>query len=107
MAMRTLFVLGLVLALGTVFAAPAAAGQHDGMRCGNRLVELGETTGEIAGKCGAPAVQSARTEPRKDASGVVVYISVDEWTYRGGEGDFPRLLTFENGKLVSVVARSR
>jgi hypothetical protein len=34
-------------------------------------------------------------------------VTVEEWRYRRGARDFPRLATFENGRLVSVEALSR
>jgi len=95
----------LVLAASSLIS-PVEAGEHHGMRCGTKLVELGETPGEVSAKCGAPSSASSRMEPRM-LGNAVVYLAIDEWTYRGGAGDFARLLTFENARLASVLARSK
>ncbi len=76
---------------------------HDGMQCGTRLVELGETKASVLVKCGEPAIKDSRIEERR-ARGGAGFVSIDEWTYNLGSGTFLRILTFENGRLTKVIA---
>jgi hypothetical protein len=69
------------------------------------LVSLGEPTFVVLERCGEPHARTRRVESRT-VQGRVVYVTVEEWTYRRGPRDFPRLATFENGRLTSVEALS-
>ena len=98
--------LAVVLAL---FAAPAPAPARagdDGLRCGNRLVTLGDLQATVLDRCGEPAFRSSRVESRV-RFGRTVWVTVDEWVYRFGPRDFPRRALFEGGRLISVDALSR
>lgn len=50
-----------LLVLSLLFAAPAAAGS---LRCDNRLVQKGDTQGEVIAKCGEPSEVLDRPVPR-------------------------------------------
>ena len=111
----------LALAPGILAAAPATAHlgqpdmvrgaprplqQHDGLRCGDRLVELGERTAEVLAKCGAPLTRDRWTETRTH-DGKILLVNVEEWVYSADDGSFRRLLRFENGRLRSIEALRR
>lgn len=103
-ALRALSVSVLSVALVVLASARASAG-NDGLPCGRRLVSLGEPTSAVLQRCGEPHARTSRVEARV-FRGRTVYVTVEEWTYRRGSRDFPRLATFENGRLVSVEALS-
>ncbi len=73
-----------VLATGgiLVFGVLAATTVFAGMRCGGRLVEIGDTEYEVLRKCGEPSHKEA-----------------NQWIYDRGAGSFIKILKFGNGKL--------
>jgi hypothetical protein len=77
--------------------APAFA--EDGLRCGSRLVTVGESEAEVAGKCGEPTTRNR--QPVYSRRGAVIGF-IDVWTYDFGPYDFVRVLTFANGVLDHV-----
>src|SRR5256885_14564839 len=87
------------LALLIAFAAPA---QADDFRCGQRLVSVGETTGEVALKCGPPTAADRRVETGRARGGGCRSTVIDTWTYDRGPTSFIRILTFVDGKLERV-----
>ncbi len=84
-----------------VAAPPALA---DALRCGNSLVQEGDTQGYVAEKCGEPSSKQTFTEPvyARRANGTAYEVgttSKDVWRYKRGPGQFPAVLTFEEGVL--------
>ena len=92
-------------ALATLAPLPARAAD-DGLKCGSRLVSLGDPQLVVLDRCGEPASRLSRTETRM-RFGRPYYVTVDEWLYRFGSRDFARRALFENGRLVSVEALPR
>src|SRR5262245_29056195 len=80
--------------------AQAVPTSDESLRCGTRLVELGDTLAEVRGKCGEPASRKQRKFRRR---GMVV-ATVDEWVYDLGATSFVRILTFQSGRLTSIKA---
>jgi uncharacterized protein DUF2845 len=105
---------GLALALG--YAGDAAA---DGMRCGDRLVNTGDSTYDVKSRCGPPQDATRRVETRTERRRVRVPcgrgearcdrvqevstdVLIDEWTYDFGPQRFIHYLTFVDGRLYRV-----
>jgi hypothetical protein len=86
--------------IGT-FAAPRRA--DDGLQCGNRLITVGDLKSEVLFVCGSPLTREQHLEIRRVGSSVVT-VNVDVWTYDPGAGSFLRVLTFEDGRLVEILA---
>ena len=93
--MRTLALIVCALVVGT--AAPARA--DDSIRCGQWLVRIGATEGEVEHKCGAPT--EAYTDTEYDVNGFAYY--VDRWVYNRGPYELVRTVIFRGGALVRVV----
>ena len=93
--MRTLVVAVLCL-------APALARADDSMRCGEWLVRVGASEGEVAHKCGSPTEAYTDTEYVTGDDGSTVAYVVDLWLYNRGPYDFVRTLSFRGGALVHV-----
>jgi hypothetical protein len=112
-------VLGLVTACVSLVASQV---QADGMRCGTKLASDGDSTHEVRSICGDPAAAQQRVEHRTVRRWVsgpcvqfqgqlqcghmiehTVQVVIDEWTYDFGPHQFIRYVTFEQGKLMSVV----
>src|SRR4051794_15666208 len=96
----------LGLTLG--FAHDAAA---DGMRCGDRLINTGDSTYDVKSRCGLPQDATQRVETRTERRRVRVPcgrgdarcdrvaevsadVVIDEWTYDFGPQRFVHYLTF-------------
>lgn len=80
-----------MLVVCTVLSTHAWA---DSMRCGVHLVTPGDTKPEVLQHCGEPELRevvSGANEPR-----------VEQWYYKRGVGQFPRVLTFEGIRLVRI-----
>ena len=83
----------LILALSLVMTVTAAMAGGT-MRCGTRLVLVGDSMPQVADKCGEPdfkEIVSGANERR-----------VEQWYYRRGQGQFDRILTFDGIRLVRL-----
>ena len=95
----------------------ALAMQAHALRCGQRVVNVGDYAFEVAKRCGDPDyVQSRIAYPYRLATGrahraVIDYfpypVMVDEWVYNFGVNRLVYLLEFENGRLVHIRTRGR
>ncbi|WP_305909411.1 DUF2845 domain-containing protein [Methylomarinum sp. Ch1-1] len=81
------------------------------MRCGQRLVEIGEHKIDVLKKCGPPTLAERRTgivgetfhHPRRTLD-LEKYeeVIIDEWVYNFGPRKFMQYLRFENGILMEI-----
>lgn len=83
---------GLAGALGLLLSAHVFA--LDSMRCGNRLVAVGDTKVKVLRLCGEP-------DHRERVSGEEA-VPVEQWIYGFGSRRFPRVLTFEGTGLSHI-----
>ncbi len=91
------------------------------LRCGSNIVSLGDRIYEVREFCGAPDYTDRWLEERivRDFSNpwakrrrkfdrarqpflTKKYVTVEEWTYRGGNTRFTRYLIFENSILQEI-----
>lgn len=103
--MNTRPALALVAVLGVLVAVVARA--DDSMRCGSVLITVGMVGPQVIAKCGQPKDKNVTEVPQRarrsnGSSAVVGTLRVERWTYDRGYGQFPALLTFEEGKLKSI-----
>ncbi|HLF11709.1 MAG TPA: DUF2845 domain-containing protein [Gammaproteobacteria bacterium] len=101
MIQRTLLITAALLSLS------CAAQADDVIRCGGSLVRAGMIAPEVIAKCGEPDSKQVESVPIRvrranGSSGVIGAAQIERWTYDRGTGQFPALLTFEEGKLKSV-----
>ncbi len=90
--------------LSLVLAAPAWAA--DSLRCGSRLVTLGDSKVRVLDVCGEPLareVLGSRTL-HQGTRGFFLESTevVERWTYDAGRTHFRRELTFSGGRLVEI-----
>ncbi len=115
---------GLLSALWVWAPAPASAG---GMRCGNKLVSVGDSLYDVRAACGEPAATERRVEYRTVRRRVrvpcfqerdphsgkdrlvcereeshTVEVVLDVWTYDFGKRRLIHHALFEQGQLVNV-----
>ena len=93
--------LALLCAFNAVVFAPVTGLQMDapvstdGFRCEtNALVELGDSTSDVLGKCGPPASQVVRHGR---------WGSEELWTYDQGPTEFQRILQFDRRGLLTKI----
>lgn len=97
--------------------ASALATQAHALRCGHRVVSVGDYDFEVAARCGEPAhvgtlvAYPYQVEAYRSRHPVVTYlpfpIVVDQWVYNFGANRLLYLLEFENGRLVRIRTRGR
>jgi hypothetical protein len=95
------------LCFALLISCGALHAQDDVIRCKGGLVSPGMIADEVLAKCGEPksrAVESVPIRVRRanGSSGIVGTTEVQRWTYDRGAGQFPALLTFEEGKLKTL-----
>ncbi|BDG01016.1 DUF2845 domain-containing protein [Anaeromyxobacter oryzae] len=104
---RTAIALALLL-------APLAAHADPSLRCGNRLVSVGDTKLDLLGRCGRPTLSDARdvertrfaTENARHAPGTSVaaveMVTIEEWSYDPGKSGFVHVVTLEGGRVRAI-----
>lgn len=102
------------LALAGAAAALVAGGAlgDDSLVCRNSLVTVGMVAGEVVARCGEPKSKDIEDMPVRvrHPNGTIATTGVrhvERWTYDRGYGRFPALLTFEDGKLLSIELLTR
>ncbi len=93
-------------AAALALAALPASGA-DVLRCGNSLIRTGMTAAEVTARCGEPSAKEIVEVPvhARRPTGAVERIGtthIERWTYSRGGGQFPALLTFDQGELESI-----
>jgi hypothetical protein len=96
----------IVIVISILLLFICSVAQADCFRCGSSIVCTGETTGDVALKCGQPSFTET---VRVDTSGAVVTgnvnlatESVESWYYNCGEGRLNRTLYFKAGVLANI-----
>jgi len=100
-----------------LFPAPSDVLSAD-FRCGNNIISIGARKSEVLRKCGEPAntetweavrykgsLSSRPVLPDEDLSRpflVKELVTIEEWEYNLGPGQFIRYLRFENGRLIRI-----
>ncbi len=69
----------------------------DTMRCGNRLIEVGDSMAAVQALCGAPATVQQGVK----ASGTAE-VPVETWTYNRGPNQLLVNIRFVNGQVVEI-----
>jgi hypothetical protein len=97
---------GLILLFLAMLGVSTSAAAADTLRCGSRLVSLGDTKAEVLIKCGAPAWKDNWTDEIINnvnrATELRVSIDRERWIYNFGPHSFLEFLLFENGKLIDI-----
>ena len=113
-----------VVSIGMLAAGAASAASTGGLRCGTKLVSLGDTQYDVQATCGVPDSRQQRTEVRTVRRQVrvpcadrrawcsatvedTVEVPIEEWIYDFGRQRFLQHLLFEQGRLVHVESGQR
>lgn len=96
----------LLISLAMMFAGDVLA-----MRCGHRLVRIGDHKSEVMEKCGEPdsvderrAIRGSRLRHPYGALEIDQFeeVLIEEWIYNFGPRKFQQLLEFEDGELKQI-----
>ena len=110
--MKSAKILLAVITVGMVFVTVNV--KAESLRCNGDLAQIGDSKSSVLAKCGEPAmkdsfckpVETGTTASNPDNKGTIVNVNpcvtVDEWTYNPGSGQFNTTLRFENGTLKSM-----
>ncbi len=108
--------LGFMVLMG--WAAPGSA--YDTMRCGNKLVSVGDPADKLTTACGPPTSVDEWEEERgfhfdpsprdhyrsseKHGNGYRVrkFVKVEVWTYNNGPNRFIEYVRLENGRIKKI-----
>lgn len=95
-----------VLAFMAVLPSFALA---DSLRCGNLLIETGNTISEVLRKCGEPQMRFTRTEPvmARRPNGTtypVGEVSSEIWRYERGSRQWPVVLEFDDKGVLKRIS---
>ncbi len=76
------------------------------MRCGDRVVSVGDSATDLMAKCGEPASKNKWEEVIRERLGDdtarKIYITVEDWTYNFVPNQFLRIFTLRNGKVTDI-----
>lgn len=98
------------------FANRSTTSGDSSLRCGRRLVSIGDHKNDVYDICGEPESIDTRTKlvgkilhhPRRTLD-IEEYeeVQVEEWVYNFGSNRFRKYLRFENGRLVEIANLGR
>ena len=78
----------------------------DGIRCGRKLVHVGDSASELLRACGEP-VHKDRGRQTVSVRGVKKETSVERWYYKKSSRSLERVVMMYQGKVVAVEIGSR
>jgi hypothetical protein len=96
----------------------------DSMRCESKFVATGDSLYDVESRCGAPNDRQRRVETRTERAWLAlpcpvqgqvgcgqmvertIEVTIDEWTYDFGPDRLIQRLTFQQGRLATVVSGS-
>lgn len=96
--------------LMAALALCAGEARADGsLRCGGRLVSVGDARIDLLGRCGEPTLREGRVDERWEAAtdgaagqGRRVTTAIEEWTYDFGPRSFAAVVTLANGRITRI-----
>lgn len=85
-------------------------GQASALRCGNKLVDIGDRRHQVAKICGEPDYVDSYEKPVISSayargfgySNVQTFVHIDVWTYNFGSTRFMKELIFQDGVLHTI-----
>jgi len=96
-----------LLSVVLLFLGNAALADSNTLRCGNKLVEIGDTADAVRKICGEPdsIERDAKTFRNGGRLGGICFhgtVPIERWTYDRGATRFTAILTLADGKLVRI-----
>ena len=101
MKIRRIMYAAVLVCIAVIAANPALA-----LRCGNNIVDVGDSKIEVLSKCGEPALKEevgedfTREFDSRESRKAKRY--VEKWTYNFGSTRFIYVLTIRDGKVIDI-----
>lgn len=97
-----------------MLALSSGVARADGsLRCGGRLVSVGDARIDLLGRCGEPTFRERRIDERWEGvtvgavgQGLRTTSVVEDWSYDFGPGSFVHVVTLVNGRITAIERRS-
>ena len=72
------------------------------MRCGSKIVSVGMTAAEVLKYCGEPTSKEVEHHDVRSGNRVIGTTQLNRWTYNRGSSGKPKVLEFDQDKLISI-----
>jgi hypothetical protein len=101
----------LLRAAFPVFIVLVAASPALALRCGNNIVDVGDSKIEVLAKCGEPALKEevgedfTRERDSRESRKAKRY--VEKWTYNFGSTRFIYVLTIRDGRVIDISSEDK
>jgi Protein of unknown function (DUF2845) len=79
----------------------ASVAEGDTFQCGKKLVTVGDTSAEVAAKCGSPT-RVAWVNGQQNQPSVTIDVSVETWLYNFGPNRLMMRVHIEGGTVVEI-----
>ena len=89
----------LITAFLLMLSVPCLAASS--LRCGNKVISVGDTKAQVLAKCGEPLLVEAGTVEKRSRQRTGT-ASAEQWTYNFGPSKFMKILTFRGSKLMRI-----
>lgn len=90
----------VIVVLGLIALTPWRAQASDTIRCGSRLVSVGDLAAEVEARCGSPSYRNVENEVLPRGRGYAADVEI--WTYNFGPNRLLQRLRFRDGRLVDI-----
>ena len=85
-----------------VFLSGIEIAVADTMRCGNKIVTVGMTAADVLKFCGQPTSKEVEEHDIRSGNRVIGTTQLNRWTYSRGSVGKPKVLEFDQDKLISI-----
>jgi hypothetical protein len=90
----------ILISLLCLVATNASA--EDTLRCGSKIVRVGMTSAEVLKYCGKPTSTEVEEHDVRSGGRVIGKTQLNRWTYNRGSVGKPKVLEFDQDKLMSI-----
>lgn len=74
----------------------------DTMRCGSKIISVGMSAAEVLKYCGEPTSREVEEHDVRSGNRVVGKTQLNRWTYDRGSAGKPKVLEFDQDRLLSI-----
>ena len=85
-----------------VFLSGIEIAVADTMRCGSKIVTVGMTAADVLKYCGQPTSKEVEEHDIRSGNRVIGTTQLNRWTYSRGSVGKPKVLEFDQDKLISI-----
>ncbi len=90
------------LVVPLIFFSSIQIAAGDTMRCGSKIVSVGMTAAEVLKYCGEPTSKEVEHHDVRSGNRVIGTTQLNRWTYSRGSSGKPKVLEFDQDKLISI-----